>query len=77
MSSSRANHPRAFTQLLGRMLPLQIDAAVQSVVGEVRIVSVPADTFLTPEAMVKFKPAQTIEHEAPIESDIEQSTEQK
>jgi hypothetical protein len=61
------NHPKAFAMLIGKMLPLQIDAAMQSVVGEVKIISIPAGDFLTPEAMAKFRPAQTIEHEPAIE----------
>ncbi|MBT1511783.1 hypothetical protein KIP88_14825 [Bradyrhizobium sp. SRL28] len=42
-----ARHPRAFTGLLGKMLPLQVSGSVQSVVEQVTIVSVPAGNFLS------------------------------
>jgi hypothetical protein len=56
------HHPKAFAGLLGKLMPLQVNGTLQSVVGEVRIVSVPADTYLTAESMAKLKPAQTIDN---------------
>lgn len=56
-------HPKAFAGLLGKLLPLQVHGQINSIVGQVNIVSVPADTFLTQEDVRRMMPAETIEHE--------------
>lgn len=57
-------HPKAFASLLGKLLPLQVNSQINSVVGQINIVSVPADTFLTQEDVNRMSPAApTIEHE--------------
>ncbi|MGY3615687.1 hypothetical protein [Bradyrhizobium sp. USDA 10063] len=67
------SHPKAFASLLGKMLPLQVNGSIQSVVGQVNIVSIPSDQYLTKEDARKLAPEPpTIEHEpqaaAPAES---------
>ena len=57
-------HPKAFAALLGKLLPLQVNSQISSVVGQVNIVSVPAETFLTQEDVRRMgATAPTIEHE--------------
>jgi len=57
-------HPKAFAGLLGKLLPLQVNGQINSVVGQINIVSVPADTFLTQADVNRMSPAApTIEHE--------------
>jgi hypothetical protein len=57
-------HPKAFAGLLGKLLPLQVNGQINSVVGQINIVSVPADTFLTQEDVRRMSPAApTIDHE--------------
>ena len=41
-----ARHPKAFTGLLGKLIPLQVSGSVHSVVEQVTIISVPAGHFL-------------------------------
>jgi hypothetical protein len=56
-------HPKAFASL-GKMLPLQVNGSIQSVVGQINVVSVPVDHYLSPEDVRKLAPAPpTIEHE--------------
>ena len=40
-----ARHPKAFTGLLGKLLPLQVSGSVQSI-GQVNVVSIPMDRYL-------------------------------
>lgn len=40
-------HPKAFTRLLEKMIPLQLSGSVQNVVDQVTVISVPAGNFLT------------------------------
>lgn len=47
-----SKHPKAFCGLLGKLLPLQLDADLtNSLVTAVTIVSVPADQYLSGEAL--------------------------
>ena len=54
-------HPKAFSSLLGKMLPLQVNSHSTSLVGQVNIVSVPAGQHFNPDEIGRL--AQTIEHE--------------
>ena len=58
-----ANHPRAFSGLLAKLLPLQIDGAVNSVVSAVRVLTVPVDRYLSADDIAKLRPAMTLEHD--------------
>ena len=40
------SHPKAFSSLLGKMLPFQIDGHLASTVAQINVVSVPADRYL-------------------------------
>jgi hypothetical protein len=73
-------HPKAFCHLLGKTLPYEIGGTVQSIVSQVRIVSIPADHYLDAATIAKLRPEPSvIEHEAqqtddqdhPIEPEIE------
>ena len=57
-------HPKAFAGLLGKLLPLQVSGQINSIVGQVNIVSVPAETFLTQADVDRMTAGQTIEHDA-------------
>jgi hypothetical protein len=68
-----ARHPKAFSHLLGKLLPYQLDGTVNSVVAAVRITTVAAGNYLTAEDIAKLQP-MTIESEAiddPIEPEPE------
>ena len=54
-------HPKAFSSLLGKMLPLQVNSHSTSLVGQVNIVSVPTGQHFNPDEINRL--AQTIEHE--------------
>lgn len=41
------SHPKAFAALLGKMIPLQLSGSVQSVVGKVTVISIPAGHSLS------------------------------
>ncbi|WP_063800393.1 hypothetical protein [Bradyrhizobium lablabi] len=58
-------HPKAFAGLLGKMLPLQVNGSIQSVVGQINVVSVPVDHYLSPDDVRKLAPAPpAIDHES-------------
>lgn len=66
------DHPKAFASLLGKMLPLQVNGSVQSIVGQVNIVSIPVDHYLSAEDVRKLKPEPPIvEHEPQAADDTE------
>ena len=54
-------HPKAFSSLLGKMLPLQVNSHSTSLVGQVNIVTVPAGQHFDAAEIGRL--AQTIEHE--------------
>ena len=59
-------HPRAFAGLLSKLLPLQVHADVNNaVVGEVRVISVPADCYLSAEQIAKMNRAAPLIDQAP------------
>jgi hypothetical protein len=59
-------HPKAFAGLLGKLLPLQVNADVNNaVVGEVRVISVPAGCYLSAEQIAKMNPAAPLIDQAP------------
>lgn len=63
-----ARHPKAFAQLLGKLLPLNISAdSTVNVIGAVNVVSVPSDRYVTAEDIRKMQPPPEVEHE-PIEA---------
>jgi hypothetical protein len=62
-------HPKAFASLLGKLLPLQVNSQISSVVGQVNIVSVPAETFLTQEDVRRMSAAPSIDHEPATAAD--------
>lgn len=63
-----SEHPKAFSGLLGKMLPLQVNGAANTTIGTVNVVSVPVDRYLSQEDIRKISaPAPAIEHE-PAES---------
>lgn len=58
------SHPKAFAGLLGKLLPLQVNSSTKSVVGQINIVSVPVDHYLSAEDVRKLAPEPPIvEHE--------------
>ncbi|MBO4228139.1 hypothetical protein [Bradyrhizobium neotropicale] len=56
------SHPKAFSGLLAKLLPLQVNGNVNTTVGTVNIVSVPVDRYLSAADMAKVATPQTIEH---------------
>lgn len=44
-------HPKAFAQLLGKLLPLQVTGNVQSGIGVVNIVAIPSAQYVTADQM--------------------------
>ena len=64
-------HPKAFSHMLGKVLPLQItsDAPIGSQTLSVNIISVPTDTYLSAEDMARMRgePMRTVEHVPPSE----------
>ncbi len=60
-------HPKAYLALLGKMLPLNLTASVDSSrINEVRIVSVPANHYLSSVDIEKLQSPMTVEAQ-PIE----------
>lgn len=49
-------HPKQYTGLLARVMPLQITGDVGGFIGQVNIVSVPVDRYLSPEDAKKLLP---------------------
>jgi hypothetical protein len=49
-------HPKQYTSLLARVMPLQITGNVGAFIGSVNIVSVPVDRYLTAEDMKRLNP---------------------
>ena len=49
-----ARHPKAYANLLGKLLPLQVSGTMNSAVSAVRIVTVPAGHFLTVEGTAEM-----------------------
>ncbi|WP_439407930.1 hypothetical protein ACNJX9_04370 [Bradyrhizobium sp. DASA03076] len=47
-----SRHPKAFAGLLGKLLPLQVDTTVTSVVSAINIVSVPAGSFMVADESI-------------------------
>ncbi len=57
------NHKKAFASLLGKVLPLQINAgAMVQTIGTVNVISVPADHYLSAEDMRRLNLVHEIEH---------------
>lgn len=50
------DYPKQFTSLLGRVIPLQINASPGAFIGAVNIVGVPTDRYLTAEQMRAMMP---------------------
>lgn len=68
-----AKHPKAFSGLLSKLLPLQINGAVtSSVAAAVRVVAVASDSYLSREDLAKLREPMTIEAD-PVE--VEPATE--
>ncbi|MBR0710134.1 hypothetical protein [Bradyrhizobium liaoningense] len=61
-----SRHPKAFSGLLGKLLPLQVDATVDSVVSSINIVSIPSDHYLGADNAPKAQPSS-----APVYGTIE------
>ncbi|MBR0847108.1 hypothetical protein JQ543_05050 [Bradyrhizobium diazoefficiens] len=59
-------HPKYYTQLLARVLPLQVSGGVDvGFIGQVNIVPVPGERYLTPEDVARMlQPPLEIEGEA-------------
>jgi hypothetical protein len=58
--------PQQYMQLLGRLLPFNLNAtSVSSTVGEVRVISVPADCYLSAEQIAKMNLAPAVIEHAP------------
>lgn len=47
-------HPRAFSSLLGRLMPLQLDGHLASSVAQVNVVAIPADHFSSADDLAKL-----------------------
>ncbi|UVO32268.1 hypothetical protein [Bradyrhizobium arachidis] len=48
-------HPKYYTQLLARVLPLQVSGGIDvGIIGEVNIVSVPTARYLSPEDVARM-----------------------
>jgi hypothetical protein len=59
-------YPKHYMQLLGKLLPLQVNADVNNaVVGEVRVLSVPADCYLSAQQIAKMNRAAPLIDQAP------------
>jgi hypothetical protein len=59
-----SEHPKAFAGLLGKILPLQVNGALNATISTVNVVSVPVDRYLSQEDIRKISaPAPVIEHE--------------
>lgn len=50
------DYPKQFTSLLGRVIPLQINASPGAFIGSVNIVGVPTDRYLTADQMRAMMP---------------------
>lgn len=50
------DYPKQFTSLLGRVIPLQISATPGAFIGQVNIVGVPADRYLSAEQIKALQP---------------------
>jgi hypothetical protein len=63
-------YPKHYMQLLAKLLPLQVRADVaNAVVSEVRIISVPADCYLSEEQIAKMNPALPLIEQEAIETE--------
>ena len=47
-------HPKAFSSLIGKTIPLQVNARVGTFIGSVNIVSVPTERFLTADDIARI-----------------------
>jgi hypothetical protein len=61
-------HPKAFAGLLGKMLPLQVNGSVSSVVSQVNVVSIPVDHYLSPDDVRKLAPDPPVIDHEPIDA---------
>lgn len=52
------DYPKQFTSLLGRVIPLQINASPGAFIGAVNIVGVPNDRYLTAEQIKALRPPE-------------------
>jgi hypothetical protein len=70
------NHPKQFTSLLAKILPMQINASGGNFIASVNIVSIPSESYLAPDDIARIKaqsaPA-TLEHD-PDATDPDAST---
>ena len=56
------NHPKAFSALLAKLLPLQVSGStVNSVVSAVRVLTVPVNHYLSADDIAKLRPALTLD----------------
>jgi hypothetical protein len=71
-----SKHPKIFAQLLGKVLPMQINASGGNFIASVNIVSIPSESYLAPDDIARIKaqsaPA-TLEHD-PDATDPDAST---
>ena len=49
-----SRHPKAFAGLLGKLLPLQVDASVSTVLTAVNILPVPAGSYIAPDQRLRI-----------------------
>ncbi len=63
------NHPKAFTQLLCKLLPMQVhgEGLAGAVVSTVNVVSIPVDRYLSAEQLEKIQQAPLQLDQAPLE----------
>jgi hypothetical protein len=67
------NHPKQFTSLLAKILPMQVNATGGNFIGAVNIVSIPSESYLAPEDIARIKAQsapETLELE-PLEQQAE------
>jgi hypothetical protein len=58
-----ALHPKAFSQLLGKLLPFNVSAEVNSnYIASVNVISVPADHYLSSQDIDRLRNSQPLEH---------------
>lgn len=63
-----ARHPKAFSGLLGKLMPLQFNGSFQSVIEQVNIVAIPSDCYFRPEDVGKLRDSDATRD--PIEPEI-------
>ena len=58
-----ANHPRSFSALIAKMLPMELSGRVDATIAAVRVMSVPAARYLTQDQIAQLQAPLIVEQD--------------